>query len=141
MIFDRQLTSALPAAIVLALYAAAAGPGAAGAAETPAKDAADAGAALGVDLYRLLCAQDGNILFSPYSISEDLALLSCGADGRTRQEGLKTLHWTRAAHQIPGAFGGQPLPVGAPSRDGAILSFADSIWYQRGHEPRAASSC
>src|ERR1035438_6489036 len=66
MIFDRQLTSALPAAIVLALYAAAAGPGAAGAAETPAKDAADAGAALGVDLYRLLCAQDGNILFSPY---------------------------------------------------------------------------
>src|ERR1019366_10540296 len=79
-------------------------------------------------LFRSLCAQDGNILFSPYSISEALALLSCGADGRTRQEVLKTLHWTRTADQIPGAFGAQHLQLDAASRDGAILSVADSIW-------------
>jgi serpin B len=138
MKFVRQPRSALPAAIVLALVSALAGTRGADAAEPSARDAAHAGAALGVDLYRLFSTQDGNVLFSPYSISEALALLSAGTDGKTRQEVLNILHWTRPADQMSKAFGAQDLQLDGASKDGAILSVADSIWYQRGHEPRAA---
>jgi serpin B len=138
MDFDRQQRPALPTIIAISLVVVLAGPVRADAAGPPAKDAANAGAALGVDLYRLFSAQDGNVFFSPYSISEALALLSAGADGTTRREILNTLHWSLPADQMPEAFGAQDARLDEASKDGAILSVANSLWYQRGHEPRAA---
>ncbi|HXQ82039.1 MAG TPA: serpin family protein [Opitutaceae bacterium] len=128
---------ALRGAIALALVAALAGPRA-GAAQPPAADAAHAGAALGADLYRLFAAREGNIVFSPYSISEALALLSAGAGGKTRQELLDTLHWTLPSDQMAAAFGAQDRQLAGAAGDGAVLSVANGLWYQRGHEPLAA---
>ena len=105
---------------------------------TPAADAAHAGAAFGVDLYRLFAAREGNIFFSPYSISEALALLSAGAGGKTRQELLDTLHWTLPSDQMAAAFGAQDRQLAGAAGDGAVLSVANGLWYQRGHEPLAA---
>jgi serpin B len=125
-------------ALALALAAALAGPRPAAAADTPAGDAAHAGAALGVDLYRIFALQDGNVFFSPYSVSEALALLSAGAGGRTQLEILRTLHWTRPPEGMPEAFKAQDLQLDHASQGGAILSVANGLWFQRGREPRAA---
>lgn len=126
----------LPTAIVLALAVATA-PGAS-AAEGPARDAARSGAALGVDLYRILATQEGNVFFSPYSIAEALALLSSGAGGKTQQELLRTLHWTQAPDQMAAAFGAQDLELDHANQAGEILNVANGLWYQRGQPPRAA---
>jgi len=128
----------LRGAVGLALVAALAGPRGAASPEVPATDAAHAGAALGADLYRLFATRDGNVFFSPYSISEALALLGAGADGKTRQEVLDTLHWTRPSDQMAAAFGAQDLQLDGAVGDGAVLSIANGLWYQRGHEPRPA---
>ena len=124
-------------AIAFALLAALTGPRGAAAAETPAAGAAHAGAALGVDLYRTFDAQGGNLFFSPYSISEALALLSAGADGSTRKEMLDALHWTLPPDRLAAAFGAQVLLIDGAAPDGAVVSVANGIWYQRGHEPNA----
>jgi serpin B len=103
----------------------------------PARDAAESGEATGMDLYRIFSGQDGNVFFSPYSISEALALLSLGAGGRTQAEILRTLHWNRPADRLAAAFGAQDAGVEAAARDSVTLTVANGIWYQRGQAPRA----
>jgi serpin B len=138
MEIDRWPRQYLPGAVALALFAGLAGPRVAAAEETPARDAANAGAALGVDLYRLIAPQDGNVFISPYSISEAIALLSAGADGKTKQEVLRTLHWTTPSSSLAGAFGAQDLQLDRAAHDGAVLTVANGLWYQRGHVPLTA---
>jgi len=138
MHLERWPGPARNGALALALGAALAQPRGAAGQDAPARSAAGAGTALGVDLYRIFAAGDGNVFFSPYSVSEALALLSSGADGRTRQELLKALHWTQGPDQVPAAFGDQDLQLEAASQGGTVLSVANSLWCQRGHEPRAA---
>jgi serpin B len=128
----RRVAFALGAAAALAQPRGAAGQ------DAPARAAAGAGAALGADLYRLFAAGDGNIVFSPYSVSEALALLSSGADGRTREELLGALHWTQGPDQMHAAFGDQDLKLQSASQGGSVLTLANSIWCQSGREPRAA---
>lgn len=110
----------------------AAGPG------VPAREAAESGESAGVDLYRIFAAQDGNFFFSPYSISEALALLSLGAGGRTQAEILHTLHWNRPPDRLAAAFGAQDAGVVGAARDSLTLSVANGIWYQRGQPLRSS---
>ena len=105
MHLERLSGPARNGGLALALAAALAQPRGAAGQDAPARSAAGAGTALGVDLYRIFAAGDGNVFFSPYSVSEALALLSSGADGKTRQELLKSLHWTQGPGQMPAAFG------------------------------------
>jgi serpin B len=51
-----------------------------------AKIASDTVNALGVDLYQPQAAGEANLLFSPYSIQNALAMTYAGAAGRTREE-------------------------------------------------------
>lgn len=138
MHLERWPGPARRGALALALAAVLAQPRGAAAQNAPGRDAAGAGAALGVDLYRIFAAGDGNIFFSPYSVSEALALLSSGADGRTRQELLGALHWTQGPDQMAAAFGDQDAQLDGASQGGTVLSVANSLWCQRGHEPRAS---
>ncbi len=54
--------------------------------------AAKATNALGVDLYRQLAKEQGNLCLSPYSISCALAMTLSGADGETRAEMSRVMH-------------------------------------------------
>src|SRR5690242_13869340 len=45
------------------------------------------------DLYAQLRSKEGNLFFSPYSISAALAMTSAGARGRTLDEMARTLHF------------------------------------------------
>ena len=47
-----------------------------------------------VDFYRQLAVEDGNVFFSPYSISSALAMTYGGAKGATKQEMREVLHFT-----------------------------------------------
>jgi serpin B len=50
---------------------------------------------VGVDLYRKLAAGEGNLCLSPYSIEAALAMTFAGADGQTREEMARVLHFSK----------------------------------------------
>ena len=70
------------------------------------KSAAAAINALGVDLYRVQAKGDGNLLLSPYSIETALAMTYAGADGETRAEMRRTLHFVGDVDALHGGFAG-----------------------------------
>jgi serpin B len=100
--------------------------------------AAQSGAALGIDLYRSLSSKGGNLVYSPYSISEMIALLSAGAAGSTRDELTRALHWARPDDRLPGAFREQDDLLGRAAGSGAILNVANGLWFQNGDSPKKA---
>jgi serpin B len=57
-------------------------------------------------LYHQIAAkQDGNLFFSPYSVSNALAMTYAGARGNTAEEMKTTLRFNLAADRLPPAFG------------------------------------
>jgi serpin B len=67
--------------------------------------AAEAVNALGVDLYRLQSGGADNVLLSPYSIQNALAMTYAGADGGTRAEMQRVLHFPADEQTLDGSFG------------------------------------
>jgi serpin B len=135
---DRLPLRILSCAVALTL---AAGLSAQSVAEAPVADsqrAAQAGAALGADLYHSLSAKDGNLVFSPYGISEMLALLSAGAGGKTRDELLQALHWGQQPDRLAGAFWAQDRLLERAAAGSAVLQVANGLWYQNGDAPLQA---
>jgi serpin B len=49
--------------------------------------------AFALDLYQSLCSQDGNLVYSPFSISLALAMTYAGARGETESQMAQTLHF------------------------------------------------
>jgi serpin B len=58
---------------------------------------------LGVDLHRQLATDDENLCVSPYSIDSALAMTFAGADGETRTEMARVLHFGDAT-DVPASF-------------------------------------
>src|SRR5262249_3086032 len=58
-----------------------------------------------LDLYRELAAKDGNLFFSPYSISTALAMTYAGARGDTAAQMAGTLHFGLPPERLHPAFG------------------------------------
>lgn len=83
-------------------------------------------------LYQQIAAKDGNLFFSPYSISNALAMTYAGARGNTAAEMKTTLRFNLAADRLPPAFGkliaqldgdGKPRPF--------QLTVANRLWGQK----------
>ena len=74
-------------------------------------DAADSALAasatndVGIDLYHRLATGDGNLCLSPYSIENALAMTFAGADGKTRDEMARVLHFSTNDEALHGSFG------------------------------------
>ena len=58
---------------------------------------------LGVDLYRKLSGTDENLCISPYSIDSALAMTFAGAEGETRNEMARVLHFPNGG-DVPASF-------------------------------------
>ncbi len=86
---------------------------------------------LAVDLYKKLSAKnDGNLFFSPYSISSALAMTYGGARGETAEQIEQTLHLGRqdATHS---AFSYLRKTLSSIQRQGPIqFSIANALWPQ-----------
>src|SRR5436309_6298394 len=66
--------------------------------------AAQATNELAVDLHRQLATGDENLCVSPYSIESALAMTFAGADGETRSEMARVLHFPSDASAAPSSF-------------------------------------
>ena len=86
------------------------------------------------DLYGRLRGRDGNVFFSPYSISSALAMTYAGARGQTAAQMATTLHFPcrrPAASEFRGRYRPGQGPLEAPS----------CTWPTRCGDSRASTSC
>jgi len=68
------------------------------------KAVAASGNAFGLELYGQLRSREGNLFFSPHSITSALSMLYAGAGGDTQQEIAKVLHFSLPPQRLHPAF-------------------------------------
>ncbi len=102
--------------------------------------------AFAFDLYQALSDGEGNLFYSPFSISQALAMTSAGARGETQRQIADTLHHRLPQNDLHPAFNaldrtlasrGKGSP-GAPAKDGEAdeyfrLNIANAVWGQEGY--------
>ncbi|HEX79049.1 MAG TPA: serpin family protein [Dehalococcoidia bacterium] len=94
------------------------------------------------DLYRQLNEKnDGNLFYSPYSLSLALAMTYAGAEGETEQQMAEVLHFILEDEDLHAAFNKLALELasrgeGADGKDdeGFRLNIVNAIWGQQDYE-------
>ena len=85
-----------------------------------------------LDLYGRLAQQDGNLFFSPYSISNALAMTYAGARGETATQMAKTMHFSLEQKRLHPAFGTLRKAIqGADPERKYELQIANRLWGQK----------
>jgi serpin B len=83
-------------------------------------------------LYAQLSREDGNLFFSPYSISTALAMTYAGARGQTADDMAKTLDFPFQGNRLHAAFGSLIGEVNQKGKDRKFeLSIANRLWGQK----------
>ncbi len=75
------------------------------------------------DLYAKLKKQEGNLFFSPYSISTALAMTYAGARGNTEKQMADVLHFELDRERLHPAFKGLIDRLNARGMEGAYHPF------------------
>ena len=91
------------------------------------------------DLYQAARASDGNLVYSPYSISLAFAMVYGGAAGETARQMADVLHYNLPSEQLHPALNALDLALtnrpnqsaGVPEKDRFQLSIANSTWAQQ----------
>jgi serine protease inhibitor len=90
--------------------------------------------ALAVDLYQQLRGGEGNLFFSPYSLSAALAMVYAGAKDGTRQQMAQVLHFPLDQERLHRAFAQLQTSLDDLQRTGDVtIGVANSLWVQEGH--------
>lgn len=85
--------------------------------------------AFAIDLYQQLCRQEGNLFFSPYSISTALAMTYAGARGNTEAQMAQALHFDLCQDALHPAFAALQGRLDAVQASGDVqLSIANALW-------------
>ncbi len=88
----------------------------------------------GFDLYQELKRKEGNLFFSPYSISTALVMTYAGAKGQTEKEMAEVLHFSLSQEPLHASFSNLQSKLNAIQNKGYIkLSIANSLWAQEGY--------
>ena len=97
--------------------------------------------AFAFDLYQALREQDGNLFYSPHSISVALAMTYAGARGETAQQMADTLNFILEQERLHPAFNWLDIELasrgeGAQGKDdeGFRLNVVNAIWGQKDYE-------
>jgi serpin B len=86
-----------------------------------------------VDLYTKLNTGEGNLFFSPYSISTALAMACAGAKGDTEKQMAQTLHFDLPPSRLHPAFAELASGLNTIREKSDVrLEIANSIWPQKG---------
>ena len=109
--------------------------------DIPAADTAElvtGNNAFALDLYEELQSEEGNLFFSPYSISTALAMTYAGSRGETEQQMADTLHFSLSQNQLHPAFNALDLQLVSNEEGGKsdkktdfTLRTANSLWGER----------
>ena len=92
-----------------------------------------------IDLYQQLRSEEGNLFFSPTSISTALAMTFAGADGETEAEMAKTLHFDLQNERLHDSMKVlQSSWIVSDKKKGIRLSLANRLWGQESYEFRPA---
>lgn len=84
------------------------------------------------DLYGKLATAEGNLFFSPFSISTALGMTYAGARGDTADEMARTLHFARDKDGPHAAFRGLLAQINEKRKKPAYqLSVANALWGQK----------
>ncbi len=101
----------------------------------------DGNSAFAFDLYQALSDREGNLFYSPYSISLALAMTYAGACGETEEQMADTLQLILPQNRLHTAFNGLDLELasrgeGAAGKDekGFRLNIVNAIWGQKDYE-------
>ncbi len=85
--------------------------------------------AFALDLYQQLRSTEGNLFFSPYSISTALAMTYAGARGNTETQMAQTLHFTLDQSALHPALAALEARLRKVQEKGDILlSVANALW-------------
>ena len=85
--------------------------------------------AFAFDLYQAISKADGNLFYSPYSVSAALAMTYAGARSNTERQMAETLHYVLPQEQLHRAFNALDLSLtgGSSNGEGFELSIANSL--------------
>jgi len=93
------------------------------------------------DLYQALRGENGNLFYSPYSISLALAMTYAGARGETAQQMVDTLHFVLSQDRLHPAFNSLDIELGQRGEgakgkddDGFRLNIVNAIWGQKDYQ-------
>jgi len=97
--------------------------------------------AFALDLYQQLKSRDGNLFYSPYSISLALAMTYAGARGETEEQMADALHFGLPQDKLHPAFNSLDIELakrgeGAQGKDeeGFRLNIVNAIWGQKDYK-------
>jgi serpin B len=92
----------------------------------------DGNNAFALDLYQKLRVRDGNLFFSPFSVSSALAMASAGARGQTELEMTNALHFNLPPAKLHPAFQTLFARMDRIQRwNRIVLRSANSLWGQK----------
>jgi len=94
---------------------------------------ADASNRFGFDLYGRIRAKEGNLFFSPSSISNCLAMAYAGARGQTATEMAKVLHTSLGPAPLAAGWASLNKDLASVADKGFELSVANALWGQKGY--------
>jgi serpin B len=107
--------------------------GASGAASEDTPAIVEGNTAFALDLYAQLAQEEGNLFFSPYSISTALAMTFAGARENTEKEMAAVLHFPLGQDRLHPAFEALVRELERKAnRKGNELSVANALWGQKG---------
>ena len=90
--------------------------------------------AFALDLYGRLKSSDGNLFFSPYSISTCLAIAYAGARNETETQIARALHFDTSQEEFHIVFGDLQRQINAiQQKKNVELNIANGLWAQKGH--------
>lgn len=99
-----------------------------------AKQVAESSNQFAFDLYQQARQQDGNLFFSPASVSTALSMTYAGAGGHTEREMASVLHFNRDQDTHEGFSTLLDLLNSTGDRNGYSLSTANRLWGAKGYE-------
>ncbi|GAH79187.1 unnamed protein product, partial [marine sediment metagenome] len=93
------------------------------------------------DLYQAVRETDGNLFYSPYSISLALAMTYAGARGETEQQIADTLHFILPQDRLHPAFNSLDIELSrrgesakGEDEEGFRLNIVNAIWGQKDYK-------
>lgn len=87
-----------------------------------------------LDLYAQLSESEGNLFFSPFSISTALAMTYAGARGNTEKQMAEVMYFNLKKDMLNSAYGTLLEKLNSRSEKGEFkLSIANALWGQKGY--------